>query len=366
MELFYKNKKSLKEIESIIENKKILNKPYEIKSNSGIYILDDNLDAMINLLVNYENKIDLVYIDPPFNTKSTFYYNNERTSTISNSKDNIVAYDDKMNFDEYIEFIRERVVLIHKLLSEKGTLYFHIDNKVGHYIKIVLDEVFGTENFVNDITRIKSNPKNFKRKAFGNQKDVIYIYAKKFKNNIFNDIKNTLTEKEVEKLFPKIDEKGRRYTTVPCHAPGETKNGVTGEKWRGMYPPKGRHWRSVPEELEKLNSDGLIEWSRNGVPRIKKFASQHKGKKIQDVWNSYKDPQYPLYPTEKNIDMLEMIVEQSSCEDSIVMDCFCGSGSFLLAGIRKKRFVIGIDNSEVSYKVTKKRDELKNIQFINC
>lgn len=364
MNLSFPNKKSLEEIDKIIDEKRKTAYKYNVESDKGIYILNENFEAMVNLLSEYENKIDLVYIDPPFNTNSTFYYNSERTATISNSKNNAVAYSDKMSFDEYLEFIRERVVLIHKLLSDKGTLYFHIDDKVGHYVKIILDEVFGIDNFVNDITRLKSNPKNFKRKAFGNQKDVIYIYSKKVKRNIFNDVKLSLSDKDIIRLFPKIDNDGNRYTTVPCHAPGETKNGVTGQKWREMYPPEGRHWRSSPDELEKLDSEGLIEWSKNGVPRIIKFADAHKGKKIQDVWDTYKDSQYPIYPTEKNIDMLEMIVEQSSLENSIIMDCFCGSGSFLLAGVRKKRFVIGIDNSEISYKVVKERKELANIQFI--
>ena len=81
--------------------------------------------------------------------------------------------------ERYLEFIRERLYLMHKLLSDQGTLYVHIDLKVGHYVKILLDEIFGMDHYVNDITRIKSNPKNFSRKAFGNEKDVLYIYSKK-------------------------------------------------------------------------------------------------------------------------------------------------------------------------------------------
>ena len=187
----------------------------------------------------------------------------------------------KMNFEDYLEFIRERLVLIKMLLSDKGTLYFHIDCKVGHYIKIILDEIFGADNFINDITRIKSNPKNFSRKAYGNEKDVIYVYSKKPRKNIFNNILIPLTKEEIKKNFPKIDNKGRYYTTVPCHAPGETKKGDTGKKWKGTMPPKGRHWRYNPKELDNLDRNNLIEWSKNGVPRIKNFSDEHKGKKIQ-------------------------------------------------------------------------------------
>lgn len=366
IKLYYDNKKALDEIENLIQqkrgNKIFINK----ENNTGIFIHGDNFDVMISLLDEFENKIDLVYIDPPFNTNSDFYYSEYNTATVSASKNDIVAYSDKMSFEDYLEFIRERIVVIRKLLSDKGTLYFHIDCKVGHYIKIILDEIFGIDNFVNDITRVKSNPKNFKRKAYGNEKDVLYVYSKVPQKNIFNNVLVPLTIEEIKKSFPKSDKNGRHYTTVPCHAPGETKNGDTGKEWKGILPPKGRHWRCSPNELEELDNNNLIEWSKNGIPRIKKFSDEHKGKKIQDIWKNYKDPQYPIYPTEKNYEMLSMIIQQSSNEKSIIMDCFCGSSSFLSAGIDNNRYVIGIDKSKVAIDVlTGKRDNLKDICIID-
>lgn len=365
MFLQYEGKKDEKIIEEIIlKKRKELDSIYR-GNEKGIFIKDDNFNGMIKLLNDFENKIDLVYIDPPFNTNSKFFYDEENVSTISSSKSSIVAYEDSMELNEYLEFLRERLILIKKLLSENGTLYLHIDCKVGHYVKIILDEVFGRDNFINDIARIKSNPKNFSRKAFGNQKDVIYIYSKKVKKNIFNNIKIPLEKEEIEKSFSKIDENGERYTTVPCHAPGETKNGVTGGLWKDMYPPKGRHWRCSPEELEKLDNIGLIEWSKNGVPRIKKYAKDHEGKKIQDIWKEYKDPQKPIYPTEKNSEMLSMIIMQSSNENSIIMDCFAGSSSFLKEGIKKNRYVIGIDKSDIAKDIIEnKRKELADIKIM--
>ncbi|MBR0519216.1 site-specific DNA-methyltransferase, partial [bacterium] len=152
---------------------------------------------------------------------------------------------------------------------------------------------------------------------------------------------------------------------VPCHAPGETLFGETGKQWKGKYPPKGRHWRYSVSELDKLDNLGLIEWSKNDVPRIKKYSDEHNGKKIQDIWFDYKDPQYPIYPTEKNREMLEMIVEQSSDENSIILDCFWGSGTFLKAGLSKNRKVIGIDKSPIATKVIFESEELKNkLKFI--
>ena len=151
---------------------------------------------------------------------------------------------------------------------------------------------------------------------------------------------------------------------MPCHAPGETRRGPTGDCWRGLFPPAGRHWRSSPEELEKLDRIGQIEWSRNNVPRIKKYANQYEGKKIQDVWLDFKDPPYPLYPTEKNISMLEMIVRQASTPDSLVLDCFCGSGAFLAAALRHGRRPIGIDRSPAAIEIAGKREELAPLPLI--
>ena len=112
------------------------------------------------------------------------------------------------------------MILLRELLSETGSIYLHIDQKVGHYVKILMDEVFGEENFRNDITRIKCNPKNFERKAFGNIKDVIYFYSKSKPNGrdpmSWTDYRIALTEEEIERQFPKVDAMGRRYATHPC------------------------------------------------------------------------------------------------------------------------------------------------------
>ena len=142
------------------------------------------------------------------------------------------------------------------------------------------------------------------------------------------------------------------------HAPGETKNGPTGKEWKGQLPPKGRHWRTAPKILEEWDKQGLIEWSKTGNPRKIIFADEKDGKKKQDIWN-YKDLQYPTYPTEKNLDLLKDIVSASSNKNSIVLDCFCGSGTTLQASQELGRNWIGIDQSEEAIKVVQER--LENI-----
>jgi len=155
-------------------------------------------------------------------------------------------------------------------------------------------------------------------------------------------------------LFKKVDKDGRRYTTIPLHAPGETANGRTGQEWRGIKPPKGRHWRSEPSVLDKLDKEGLIEWSANGVPRRKIYADEKDGKKMQDIWE-FKDPQYPNYPTEKNLGLLKLIIASSSNPEDLVLDCFCGSGTTLIAAQELGRKWIGIDQSDYAIKMTEKR-----------
>ena len=216
-----------------------------------------------------------------------------------------------------------------------------------------MDEIFGIDNFRNDITRIKCNPKNFDRCAYGNIKDLILFYSKT-KNVIWNNPTTKYTDTDIERLFPKTDKNGRRYTTIPLHAPGETKSGATSQEFKGIKPPNGRHWRCSPEELEELDKNGLIEWSKNGVPRKIIYADEKDGKKMQDIWE-YKDPQYPSYPTEKNLDLLKNIILASSNENSYVLDFFCGSGTTLLAANQLSRNWIGIDASSAAIKTTQEK-----------
>ena len=246
----------------------------------NLLINSDNIDGLNYLLneCNLKGKVDLVYIDPPFATGISFTITNGRASTISNSNDGEIAYSDKLTGNEFIEFLRKRLLLIKELLSEKGSIYLHIDYKIGHYVKVLMDEVFGIDNFRNDITRIKCNPKNFKRIGYGNIKDLILFYTKS-KNPIWNEPKEKYTEKDLEKLFSKKNKEGRRYTTVPIHAPGETKKGKSNQEFKGLFPPKGRHWRTDVETLNKWDNEGLIEWSSNGNPRKIIFADEKDGKR---------------------------------------------------------------------------------------
>lgn len=321
----------------------------------NLLLLSENLHALQYLLEveNLANKVDLVYIDPPFATGMNFTITQGRATTISNSKTGDIAYKDTLKGDEFLDFLSERLVLLRELLSDRGSIYLHIDYKIGHYVKVLMDKIFGMENFRNDISRIKCNPKNFARIGYGNVKDMILFYSKSA-NPIWNEPYQAYDESDIEKLFPKKDKNNRRYTTVPIHAPGETLNGKSSQTFNGIFPPKGRHWRTDVETLQQWDREGLIEWSSAGNPRKIIYADERKGKRVQDIWD-YKAPQYPDYPTEKNMELIERIVQTSSDEGSLVLDCFCGSGTTLVAAQNNGRKWIGVDQSPLAIDVTRKR-----------
>ncbi len=325
------------------------------------FISGDNFFVLKKLLEKYKGKVDLVYIDPPFGTGQNF-----------NSINDDSAYSDKLMDSEFLEFLRKRLFLIRELLSEQGSIYLHIDKKIGHYVRIIMDEVFGYSNFINDITRIKCNPKNFARNAYGNYSDMILYYAKNRDKQIWNEVKEPMSETKREELFPKKHPRFGYYTTHPIHAPGKTIDGDTGMEWKGLMPPKGRHWRYSRQVLTELDENGLIEWSKSGNPRKIVLAKEHKGFKIQDVWE-FKDKglSYVDYPTQKNFDLLERIIKNSSNEESLVLDCFAGSGSTLKTAHKLGRKWIGVDSSSHSYKVIqetfKKEDILCNFyEYLSC
>jgi len=247
--------------------------------------------------------------------------------------------------------MEERIKLLHQLLSDKGSLYLHIDYKVGHYIKIICDKIFGRNQFRMNITRLKSNPKNSLYKNYGSITDCILFYTKT-KNNIWNTPYEPYTDEELNKKYPKKDNKGY-YNTQSLTGPGEVKNGATGQDWNGLKPPKGRHWTRPPCELTELDNQGLIEWSKTGNPRLKKYRNETQGKLMQDLWLDYKDPQHPSYPTQKNKELIHKIIETSSNKDSIVLDCFMGSGTTLIESYKLGRKWVGIDNSEYAINIFK-------------
>jgi len=332
------------------------NKPTGDGWNNRLY-LGDNLEILRFLQndASIKGRIRLIYIDPPFGTGQSFTISPNRNATVSRQSNGSVAYNDNLTGKQYLDFLRPRLELLKELLADNGSIYVHIDCKIGHYVKVLLDDVFGLSHFRNDITRIKGNPKNFNRNSYANFKDTILFYTKG-DTFVWHPPRQDFLEADLKRLFPKIDAGGRRYTTTPLHAPGETQNGATGGEWKGIKPPLGRHWRVAPSVLTELDNNNLIEWSKNGNPRKKIYADEASktGKLLQD----------PLYPTEKNLEMLKVVVQASSNPSDLVMDCFCGSGGTLVAAQQLNRRWIGIDNSRTAIEICQKRLNIEDVSVV--
>ncbi len=298
----------------------------------------DNLDVL-NLLVNDKNvsgKVTLIYIDPPYNTGGAF-----------ETRDFKLAYDDRFGIQEYLLFMRKRLELMHTLLSDEGSIYVHLDSNMVFHVKVMMDEIFGMQNFKGMITRKKCKSKNFTRRTYGNISDYILFYSKT-ENPVWNRPYEEWSDEKILKEYPYIEEEtGRRYKKVPVHAPG-SRNGATGSEWRGMMPPEGKHWQFTPDKLEEMDRNGEIYWSANGNPRRKVYLERSSGIPVQDIWLDFLDvnnqnTHITGYPTEKNIDMLKRIIETSSRPGDLVLDCFAGSGTTLVAAEELGRNWIGVD-----------------------
>lgn len=312
----------------------------------------DNLIVLRELLGDsaVRNRIKLIYIDPPYNTGADF---ENRTQEF--------AYSDRFTTEEYISFMKERLVIMRDLLSEDGSIYIHLDSNMVFHVKILMDEIFGSNNFQGLITRKKCKPKNYTRKTYGNISDYILFYTKS-DNPIWNRPYDAWTSEKQIKEYPFVEpETGRRYKKVPIHAPG-TRNGATGSMWRGMMPPAGKHWQYTPDKLDEMDANNEIYWSSTGNPRRKVYLDQSKGVPVQDIWLDFLDINNQNsfqtgYPTEKNLDMLKRIIEASSNPGDLVLDCFAGSGTTLVAAEQLGREWIGVDIGDVAISTIRHRFE---------
>lgn len=310
----------------------------------------DNLGILLYLLRDADvcAQARCVYIDPPYATSMAFVDRQVNH-----------AYADTLIGARYIECIRRRLIVLRELMADDGSIFVHLDQNMIFEMKLVMDEVFGRENFRNLITRKKCNTKNYTRRKFGNVSDHILFYTKTDRY-VWHRPYDAWTEDRILEEYPYVDEaSGRRYKRVPLHAPG-TRQGATGRPWRGKSPPPGKHWQYPPARLDELDDAGQIYWSRNGNPRRKVFFERDKGIPAQDIWVNFKDPhnqnvKITGYPTEKNYELLKRIVSATSNPGDWVLDCFCGSGTTLEAAAELGRRFIGIDQSRPAIEATIRR-----------
>jgi len=334
--LVYEGKKSEDEVLNgeVVQYKTV----YSRSSDKRLYF-GDSLEVLRLLASEPEicGNVNLIYIDPPFATQSHFL-----------SRKQSKAYEDTLTGAAFVEFLRDRILLLHKLLSNTGSIYLHLDEKMVFEMKLIMDEIFGSSNYRNLIVRKKCNPKNYTRKTYGNIADFILFYTKS-ERYTWNKQTVPLSENGKKEYQYIEKETGRKFMKVPIHAPG-VRNGETGKPWRGKMPPPGKHWQYPPATLEEMDARGEIFWSKNGNPRRKVYLDEHPGVAVQDIWLEFRDAhnqnvKITGYPTEKNPDLLRRIIAASSNPGDLVLDCFAGSGTTLAVADEMRRNWIGVDNS---------------------
>ena len=337
-------------------------------------IWGDKKFVLPSLLPEFAGKINLIYIDPPFNVGADFSFtanipdhpDSEEDETTSFVKQPSIieqkAYRDTWGkgLDSYMQWFYETALLLKELLTDDGSIYVHLDWHVGHYAKAVLDEIFGYENFRNEIIWKRSTIATNVSKQFRNSHDIILLYSKS-KNATFNVQYGEYSESS-KKHYSKTDDKGI-FRTVPLMASGRT-GGVSGKPWRDVdvsnRGKNGMHWLKNPTELERLDKEGLIYWNKEGVPELKYYLEEAKGVYVPDVWDDIivinsMAIESVGYATQKPETLLERIIKASSNENDLVLDCFCGSGTTATTAEKLKRRWITCDLGRFSIHTARKR-----------
>ena len=310
----------------------------------------DNLDQLKKLP---EACVDLIYIDPPFNS-------NRNYEVFWGETQEKRAFDDRhASTQAYIEFMRPRCVELHRVLKQTGSFYYHCDWHASHYVKVMLDQLFGPGSFVNEIVWQRTSAHNDPMQ-YGRVHDVILFYARG-DEWVWNQQFERNDEKYLASHDFERDEEGRLYRkrdlTAPAH--GDSDSGQY--EWKGKHPPKGRMWSYTKDKMMNLEEEGRIIYTSTGMPRLKILAEDLKGVPLQDVWanpdlwlNSASKERLG-YPTQKPLALLERIIKASSNEGDVVLDAFCGCGTALVAAEGLKRQWIGVDVSPTACRVMAKR-----------
>jgi len=325
----------------------------------NLLVWGDNLLALRELLADQQgpnrygtkNKIKLIYIDPPFATKQDFMKDKEK------------AYRDKVIGAQFIEFVRRRLILLRELLAEDGSIFVHLDWKKGHYIKSVMDEIFGESCFTGEIVW-KRTTSHAQKLSYGVVHDTIFHYRKSQENFIWNPQFEGHSQSYIDRYYNSIDEDGRRYTLDNLTAEGQGPPRIF--FGREMSPPSGTHWRYSQDKIDKLSEEGLIVMTSNDRPRFKRYLDTLKGRVIGSLWETIPPVNSQAmedthYPTQKPEQLLERIIRSCSNKDDIILDAFAGSGTTVAVAEMLDRRWITIDCGKLSiYTIQKRMHCLKN------
>jgi adenine-specific DNA-methyltransferase len=326
-------------------------------------IWGDNLLVMGSLLEKFAGKVDLIYIDPPFATGADFSFaaqigEDGEDVTKEQSVIEEKAYRDTWarGLDSFLEMIYERLVLARELLAEKGSIYLHMGPNVSHHVRLLCDEVFGPHRFANEIIWRRSFGHSDSRR-YGIIHDAILFYTKS-ESPTWNELRVPADKDYIDTFFDQYDEaRGERYQRLSLSA-----GGLSGGGYDYEYKGVRTLWRCPPETLRKHDAEGRLHWPKKagGVPRLKKYESEHEGVPLQDMWTDIskihnQSRELTGYATQKPEALLERVIGASSMEGALIADVFCGSGTTLAVAERLGRRWIGCDLGRWAVHVTRKR-----------
>ena len=378
----------------------------------------DNLQVLRDSIK--DASVDLIYLDPPFNSNASYNILFKGPAG-GNSAAQIEAFDDTWHWNDsaeaayadvmrcgnaaastmlramrsflgdndmmaYLAMMAVRLIELHRVLKPTGSLYLHCDPTASHYLKILLDAVFGAENFRNEIVW-KRTSSHSSAKRWGPIHDTILFYSRG-SDFCWNRTFESYSDDYVAKFYRQSDERGR-YQVGDLTGAGK-RNGDSGKPWRGVKPDdRGRHWAipisllrrmgledetermSLHEKLDFLDSSGLIYWPKeDGMPRLKRYLDFQEGVAIQDFVTDISPisahAQERLgYPTQKPVALLERILSASSNPDDVVLDPFCGCGTTVHAAQKLGRQWMGIDVTHLAIGLIEKRlrEAFADVQF---
>lgn len=313
--------------------------------------------------IEAQGGLKLVYIDPPFDVGADFSMDievGEDTFTKQPSVIEEIAYRDTWGkgADSFIAMAYERLKLMHDLLAEDGSIYVHCDWRVNSYMRLVLNEIFGEDNFLNEIIWQRTGAHNDATR-FGVVHDSVFFYSKSEKYT-FNPVFIPLSDEHLETRFSQIEpDTNKRFFAGPITAPGSGPVRIFGGKT--LAPPKGRHWSYSQEGIYELEKKGMIYYSNTGTPYLKQYMDTYaeQGRRVQSIWTdvlpSKTGDEVLGYPTQKPIALLERIIKASSNEGELVADFFCGSGTTLGVAEKLNRKWIGSDLGKFGIHTSRKR-----------
>ena len=335
----------------------------------GLLFHGDNKDVLAHLLANgFRGKAQLIYIDPPFDSGADYVRKVSLRGVSGAAKldgeryalGEQLQYTDIWANDNYLQFIYERLLLLKELLSEEGSIYLHCDWNKSHYLRSLMEEVFGQANCRNEIVWKRTSARSDSR-TFNHIHDTLFFYSKGDRFH-FNQLALPLDQAYIARYYSYTDENGRRFATIDATQAG-LRNGPSGQPWRGFSPAsKGNHWKFAPTELDRLDKEKRIYWpgKESGWPRLKAYLDESEGAAIQTLWTDLKAVNSQAeeredYPTQKPETLLERIVLCSSNPGDIILDCFLGSGTTAAVAQKLGRRWIGCDINKGAIQTTTKR-----------